>query len=124
MYIRVYIGSELSDEELGKRTDAFFNSPKNRTRVGFWKNDLQFEDTVEIGWLFHSTPGMNDKTIQEEIFRHCGIATSLRWKIIATDMKGTLPKSLQIRAYHVSVRRQDMAVAKYALTRLIFAKHR
>jgi hypothetical protein len=124
MYIRVYIGSDLTDDELGKRTDGFFNSPKNRTRVGFWKNDLQFEDTAEIGWLFHSTPGMNAKTIQEEIFRHCGIATALRWKIIATDMKGSLPKSLQIRAYHISVRRQDMAVAKYALTRLIFAKHR
>jgi hypothetical protein len=67
---------------------------------------------------------MNAKSIQEEIFRHCGIATALRWKIIATDLKGSLPKSLQIRAYHISVRRQDMAVAKYVLTRRIFAKHR
>jgi hypothetical protein len=54
-----YFGCDLSDEELGKQTSGFFNSPKNRTRIGFWKNPLQFEDTVEIGWLFHSTPGMN-----------------------------------------------------------------
>jgi hypothetical protein len=71
---------------------------------------------VEIGWLFHSTPGMNAETIQEEIFRHCGIKTALRWKIIATELIGTLPKTLQIRAYHVSVRREDMAAAEFVLT--------
>jgi hypothetical protein len=124
MYIRVYIGSDLTDEELGKQTSGFFNSQRNRSRIGFWKNPLPFEDTVEIGWLFHSTPGMSATTIQDEIFRHCGIKTALRWKIIATEMKGTLPKALQIRAYHVSVRREDMAAAKFVLTRKIFAKHR
>jgi hypothetical protein len=87
-------------------------------------NPLQFEEIVEIGWLFHSTPGMNANTIQEEIFRHCGIKTALRWKIIATELKGELPKALQIRAYHVSVRREDMAAAKFVLTRKIFARHR
>ena len=124
MYIRVNIGCDLTDEELGKQTHGFFNSPKNRSRIGFWKNPLQFEETVEIGWLFHSTPGMNAATIQDEIFRHCGIKTALRWKIIATEFKGNLPKTLQIRAYHVSVRREDMAVAKFVLTRKIFARHR
>jgi hypothetical protein len=78
---------------------------------------------VEIGWLFHSTPGMNAEMIKEEIFWHCGIKTALRWKIIATELKGTLPKTLQIRAYHVSVCREDMAAAKFVLTRKIFAKH-
>jgi hypothetical protein len=68
MYIRVYFGSDLSEEELGKSTSGFFNSQKNRTRIGFWVNSLQFEDTVEVGWLFHSTPGMDALTIQEEIF--------------------------------------------------------
>jgi hypothetical protein len=38
MYIRVYIGCDLSDEELGKSTSGFFYSAKNRTRIGFWKN--------------------------------------------------------------------------------------
>jgi hypothetical protein len=124
MYIRVYIGCDLSDEELGKATSGFFYSAKNRTRIGFWKNPLQFEEVVEIGWLFHSTPGMDASTIQDEIFRHCGIKTALRWKIIATDLKGNLPTNLQIRAYHVSVRREDMAAAKFVLTRKIFARHR
>jgi hypothetical protein len=124
MYIRVYIGCNLSDEELGKSTSGFFYSMKNRTRIGFWKNPLQFEEVVEIGWLFHSTPGMDASTIQDEIFRHCGIKTALRWKIIATDLKGNLPTNLQIRAYHVSVRREDMAAAKFVLTRKIFARHR
>jgi hypothetical protein len=124
MYIRVYFGSDLSEEELGKSTSGFFNSQKNRTRIGFWVNSLQFEDTVEVGWLFHSTPGMDALTIQEEIFRHCGIKTAIRWKIIATELKGNLPKTLQIRAYHVTVRREDMAAAKFVLTRKIFARHR
>jgi hypothetical protein len=124
MYIRVYIGCDLSDEELGKLTSGFFNSLKNRTRIGFWKNPLQFEEIVEIGWLFHSTPGMDASTIQDEIFRHCGIKTALRWKINATELKGNLPRTLQIRAYHVSVHRKDMAAAKFVLTRKIFARHR
>jgi hypothetical protein len=124
MYIRVYIGCNLSDEELGKSTSGFFYSMKNRTRIGFWKNPLQFEEVVEIGWLFHSTPGMDASTIQDEIFRHCGIKTALRWKIIATELKENLPTNLQIRAYHVSVRREDMAAAKFVLTRKIFARHR
>jgi hypothetical protein len=124
MYIRVYLGCDLTLEELEKQTSGFFNTPKNRARVGFWINPLQFEETVEIGWLFHSTPGMNADTIQEEIFRHCGIKTALRWKIIATELKGELRKALQIRAYHVSVRRDDMAAAKFVLTRKIFARHR
>jgi hypothetical protein len=118
------MGCDLTAEELGKQTSGFFNSTKNRSRIGFWRNPLQFEETVEIGWLFHSTPGMNAATIQDEIFRHCGIKTALRWKIIATEFKGNLPKTLQIRAYHVSVRREDMAVAKFVLTRKIFARHR
>jgi hypothetical protein len=46
MYIRVNIGCDLSDKELGKQTSGVFNSPKNRTRIGFWKNSLLFEDTV------------------------------------------------------------------------------
>jgi hypothetical protein len=124
MYIRVYIGSDLSNEDLGKLTSGFFNSAKNRTRIGFWINSLQFEDIVEIGWLFHSTPGMDASTIQDEIFRHFGIKTALRWKIIATELKGNLPKTLQICAYHVSVCREDMAAAKFVLTRKIFARHR
>jgi hypothetical protein len=124
MYIRVYLGCDLTMEDLVKQTSGFFNSPKNRLRVGFWMNPLQFEEIVEIGWLFHSTPGMNANTIQEEIFLHCGIKTALRWKIIATELKGELPKALQIRAYHVSVRREDMAAAKFVLTRKIFARHR
>jgi hypothetical protein len=124
MYIRVYLGCDLTMEDLGKQTSGFFNSPKNRLRVGFWMNPLQFEEIVEIGWLFHSTPGMNANTIQDEIFRHCGIKTALRWKIIAAELKGELPKALQIRAYHVSVRREDMAAAKFVLTRKIFARHR
>jgi hypothetical protein len=53
-----------------------------------------------------------------------GIKTALRWKIIATELKGDLPKTLQIRAYHVSVRCKDMAAAKFVLTRKIFARHR
>jgi hypothetical protein len=124
MYIRVYLGCDLTEDELGKQTSGFFNSQKNRLRVGFWINSFQFKETVKVGWLFHSTPGMNANTIQEEIFRHCGIKTAVRWKIIATELKGELPKALQIRAYHVTVRREDMAAAKFVLTRKIFARHR
>jgi hypothetical protein len=35
MYIRVYLGCDLTMEDLGKQTSGFFNSPKNRLRVGF-----------------------------------------------------------------------------------------
>jgi hypothetical protein len=108
-------------EELGKQTSGFFNSLKNRSHVGFWINPLQYEEIIKIGWLFYSTPGMNADTIQEEIYKHCGIKTALRWKIIATELKGNLPMALQICAYHVSVRREDMAAAKFVLTRKIFA---
>jgi hypothetical protein len=48
-----------------------------------------------------------------------------RWhldgKLIATKLKGNLPKMLQIRAYHVSIRQEDMAATMFVLTRKIFA---
>jgi hypothetical protein len=56
MYIRAFIGSTISEEELGNSTHYFFGANKNRQRIGFWKNYLQFEDTIETGWLFRSTP--------------------------------------------------------------------
>jgi hypothetical protein len=67
IWLRVYIGSVLSDEELGSRTHYFFGTQKNKKRVGFWKNGIQFEDTIEIGWLYRSTPGMSAQSIRKKI---------------------------------------------------------
>jgi hypothetical protein len=64
MYLNVYIGTTISQEELGIRTQHFFGTKTNRTRVAFWKNAILFEDVVEIGWLFHSTSGMSAEHIQ------------------------------------------------------------
>jgi hypothetical protein len=52
MYIKVFLGTSISDEELGKQTQHFFGVVKNRTRVGMWKSNLQFRDVVDIGWLY------------------------------------------------------------------------
>jgi hypothetical protein len=73
MYLRVFMGTSISEEELGIRTQYFFGANNKRKRVAVWKNHLQFEDTVEIGWLFRSTPGMSPDTIQKELVAHTGI---------------------------------------------------
>jgi hypothetical protein len=124
MYLHAYIGTTLSEEEFGKKIHPFFGATRNRQRVGFWKNHLQFEDTTEIGWLFRSTPGMTPKIIQEELFRHTGIHAAARWKMISTDTKGPVPAELQVKAIHLSVRREDANLAKAKFTKLIFARHR
>jgi hypothetical protein len=62
------MGSDLTDEGLGKSTSGFFSLQKNRLCIGFWRTPLLFEETIKKSWLFHSTPGMNADTIQDEIF--------------------------------------------------------
>jgi hypothetical protein len=93
-------------------------------RVGVWKNATPFEDVVEIGWLFRSTPGMSAENIQKELFAHTGIHASLRWKLIYIGVKGKLTEDLESRALHISVRREDCNLAKAKFTKLIFARHR
>jgi hypothetical protein len=124
MYIKVFLGMSTSHEELGKQTQHFFGTVKNKTRVGMWKSTLQFEDVVDIGWLFRSTPGMSPETISQELFAHTGIHTSLRWKVISQNARGELKKEDLVRALHISVRREDVNLAKAKFVRLIFAKHR
>jgi hypothetical protein len=124
MYLNVYIGASVAYEELGKRTQYFFGTNSNRIRVGMWKNSLPFEDVVEIGWLFRSTPGMSAEQIQKELFAHTGIHASLRWKLISIGVKGKLTADLESRALHISVRREDCNLAKAKFTKLVFARHR
>jgi hypothetical protein len=125
MYLNLYLGSTISFEDLNKETQFFFGIKQNRSRVAFWHNELQFENTVEIGWLYRSTPGMSSQTIQKQLFAHTGILTALRWKIIAQPaVKGELKKEQQIRALHISVRSKDENLAKAKFTKLIFARHR
>jgi hypothetical protein len=125
MYVRVFKGSTISEEELGTRTQYFFGAHNNRTRVAVWKNHLQFDDTVEIGWLFRSTPGMSPDTIQKELFAHTGIHAAVRWRMISVaEFKGEIPKNFQVKALHLSVRREDGNLAKAKFTKLVFAKHR
>jgi hypothetical protein len=125
MWLRVYIGSTISDEELGSRTHYFFGTQKNKKRVGFWKNGIQFEETVEIGWLYRSTPGMSAQSIQKELFAHTGIHTSLRWRLVnIPQLKGEIPENLQVRALHITVRKEDGNLAKAKFTKLVFARHR
>jgi hypothetical protein len=89
-----------------------------------WKNSLPFEDVVEIGWLFCSTPGMSAEQIQKELFAHTGIHASLRWKLISIGVKGKLTADLESRALHISVRGEDCNLAKAKFTKLVFARHR
>jgi hypothetical protein len=104
MYVRVYIGTSISYEELGTRTQYLFGATNNQTRVAFWKNHLQFEDTVEIGWLFRSMPGMSPDTIQKELFAHTGIHAAVCWKMISVvKFKGDIPKDYQVKALHILV---------------------
>jgi hypothetical protein len=124
MYLNVYVGSSISYEELGKRTQYFFGSNSNRTRIGIWKNAIPFEDVVEIGWLFRSTPGMSAEQIQKELLGHTGIHAALRWKLISIGVKGKLTEELESRALHISVRRDDCNLAKAKFTKLVFARHR
>jgi hypothetical protein len=125
MWLRVYIGSVLPDEELGSRTHYFFGTQKNCRRVGCWKNGIQFEDTIEIGWLYRSTPGMAATSIQKELYAHTGIHASLRWKLVTIpQLKGEIPENLQVRALHITVRREDGNLAKAKFTKLVFARHR
>jgi hypothetical protein len=124
MYLRVYMGTILSEEELGRKIHPFFGATRNRQRVGFWKIHLQFEDTTEIGWLYRSTPGMTPKIIQDELFRHTGIHAAARWKMISTNSSGTVPDELKVKAIHLSVRNEDVNLAKAKFTKLIFARHR
>jgi hypothetical protein len=124
MYLNVYVGTSVSLEELGLRTQFFFGTKGNNRRVGVWKNSIPFEDTVEIGWLFRSTPGMFTENIQKELLAHTGIHASLRWRLINIGVKGKLTEDLQSRALHISVRREDCNLAKAKFTKLIFARHR
>jgi hypothetical protein len=124
MFLNVYIGTSISLEELGLRTQFFFGTKQNMKRVGVWKNSIPFEDVVEIGWLFRSTPGMSTESIQKELFAHTGIHASLRWKLIHMGLKGKLTEDLESRALHISVRREDCNLAKAKFTKLIFARHR
>jgi hypothetical protein len=124
MYLRVYMGTILSEEELGRKIHPFFGATRNRQRVGFWKIHLQFEDTTEIGWLYRSTPGMTPKIIQDKLFRHTGIHAAARWKMISTNSSGTVPDELKVKAIHLSVRNEDVNLAKAKFTKLIFARHR
>jgi hypothetical protein len=124
MYLNVYIGGSVPYDELGKRTQYFFGTNSNRNRVGIWKNAIPFEDVVEIGWLFRSTPGMSSVQIQKELLAHTGIHASLRWRLIAIGVKGKLTEDLESRALHISVCREDCNLAKAKFTKLIFARHR
>jgi hypothetical protein len=124
MYLNLYLGSTFSFEDLSKETQFFFGVKQNRNRVAFWHNELQFENIVEIGWLYRSTPGMSSKTIQQQLFAHTGIHTAFRWRIISQPVKGELKKEIQIKALHISVRREDENLAKAKFTKLIFARHR
>jgi hypothetical protein len=124
MYLNVYVGTSISLEELGLRTQFFFGTKANVKRVGVWKNAIPFEDVVEIGWLFRSTPGMSAENIQKELFAHTGIHASLRWRLIYIGVKGKLTEDLESRALHISVRREDCNLAKAKFTKLIFARHR
>jgi hypothetical protein len=123
MFLNAYIGTTLSEEELGKRIHSFFGAPRNHQQVGFWKNHLQFEDTTEIGWLFCSTPGMTPRIIQDKLFWHTGIHVAACWKMISTDTKGSVPEELKVKAIHLSVRCEDANLAKAKFTKLIFARH-
>jgi hypothetical protein len=118
------IGTSISLEELGLQTQFFFGTKANSKRVGFWKNSIPFEDVVEIGWLFRSTPGMSAENIQKELLAHMGIHASLRWRLIDIGVKGKLTEDLESRALHISVRREDCNLAKAKFTKLIFARHR
>jgi hypothetical protein len=124
MYLNFFIGSNLSYEDLRKEAQFFFDTKSNRSRVGMWYNDLQFEDVVEIGWLFRSTPGMSPAIIRKELLKHTGIQTAIRWKMIGTNSRGQQKEELQIKALHISVCREDANLAKAKFTKLIFAKHR
>jgi hypothetical protein len=125
MYLRVYLGSAIPEAELGSQTQYFFGTQKNRKRVAFWKNGIQFEDTIEIGWLYRSTPGMLPASIQKELYAHTGIHASLRWKLVTIpNLKGVIPENLQVRALHITVRREDGNLAKAKFTKLVFARHR
>jgi hypothetical protein len=123
MYNNVYIGTSISQEELGLQTQHFFGTKTNRYRVTFWKNSIPFEDMVEIGWLFRSTPGMSAEHIQKELLAHTGIHASLRWRLISIELKGKMEKDLESRALHISVHREDANLAKAKLTKLVFARH-
>jgi hypothetical protein len=124
MYIKVFMGYSLPDAELGKQTQHFFGTTNNKNRVGMWKSQLQFEDVVTIGWLYRSTPGMSPETISRELFAHTGIQASLRWQMISLDIRGKMDKELEVKALHISVRREDANLAKAKFVRLVFAKHR
>jgi hypothetical protein len=112
MYIKVFLGISLTHEELGKQTQHFFGTVKNQTRVGMWKSNLQFEDVVDIGWLFRSTPGMSPETISQELFAHTGIHTLIHWKVISQNTRSEIKKEDLVWALHISVRREDVNMAK------------
>jgi hypothetical protein len=124
MYVKVYMGYSLSDSDLGKQTQHFFGTTNNKNRVGFWKSQLQFEDVVTIGWLYRSTPGMSPETISRELLAHTGIQASLRWQMVSLDIRGKMDKELEVKALHISVRREDVNLAKAKFVRLVFTKHR
>jgi hypothetical protein len=125
MYVRAFIEASISEAELGIRTQYFFGAKNNRSRVVVWKNHLQFKDTVEIGWLFHSTPGMSPEMIQKELFAHTGIHAAVRWRLISVvEFRGELPKNFQVKALHILVRREGGNLVKAKFTKLVFAKHR
>jgi hypothetical protein len=89
-----------------------------------WKSNLQFEEVVDIGWLYRSTPGMSPETISRELLAHTGIHTSLCWRAISQNVRGPVKQEDLVRALHITVRREDVNLTKAKFARLIFAKHR
>ena len=52
-----------------------------------YRNMLQVEDTVEIGWLLYSTREMDAGTLNDELEEMLKIKIGFRWKVIGNGVR-------------------------------------
>lgn len=116
-YIQVRMGHTVAPSELHRATAHFFDLPDNKYRVGYWYRSLQYDSTVEIGWLLGSTSTMSPERLAAEVlFRsHGKLEIGCRWHMISLQsFNPDLPQNLRFKAMHIEVKEsQQKSAWKY-----------
>lgn len=107
LYFSMYLGHELSFSDLHTN----INHELLDTRSGWYRKQLQCEDTEVIGWLLYTTNDMDLAELMQKILTRYRVTVGLRWRAIAP-----YTATGKISAVHVEVNKKtanrDRAIIK------------
>ena len=98
IYPNIYIGHNLSFEELRRKIQPWLSNGKN----AMYRNILQVEEASQVGFFLYSTREMDAGALSDEITEMLGFPVGLRWRTI-NNGKPNLPVSQQVKALIVEV---------------------